>query len=43
VPAAPAGFTTRDWTAIGAGLVLWFVFARWLHPWLIGVAVWPGR
>ncbi len=43
VPASPAGFTTRDWTAIGAGLVLWFVFARWLHPWLIGVAVWPGR
>jgi uncharacterized membrane protein len=43
LPVAPGGFTTRDWTAIGAGLVLWFVFARWLHPWLIGVAVWPGR
>ncbi|MGL4439159.1 MAG: NnrU family protein [Bosea sp. (in: a-proteobacteria)] len=43
VPAAPTGFTQRDWIAIGAGLVLWFAFARWLHPWLIGVAVWPGR
>ena len=42
-PATPAGFTSRDWIAIGAGLVLWFVFARWLHPLLIGVAVWPGR
>ena len=40
---APSGFTSRDWIAIGAGLVLWFVFARWLHTWLIGVAVWPGR
>lgn len=42
VPAA-SGFTQRDWIAIGAGLVLWFVFARWLHPLLIGVAAWPGR
>ncbi len=40
---AASGFTSRDWIAIGAGLVLWFVFARWLHPLLIGVAVWPGR
>jgi uncharacterized membrane protein len=43
VPTSPGSFTMRDWSAIGAGLVLWFVFARWLHPWLIGVAVWPGR
>lgn len=43
LPSAPAGFTQRDWIAIGVGLVLWFVFARWLHPLLIGVAVWPGR
>jgi len=43
LPVAPAGFTQRDWIAIGAGLVLWFVFARWLHPLLIGVGVWPGR
>ena len=42
LPAA-SGFTQRDWIAIGAGLVLWFVFARWLHPLLIGVAAWPGR
>ncbi len=43
LPARPAGFTSRDWSAIVIGLALWFVFARWLHPWLIGVAVWPGR
>lgn len=43
LPAVPQGFTQRDWIAIGAGLLLWFAFARWLHPWLIGVAVWPGR
>ncbi len=40
---AAQGFIMRDWLAIGGGLALWFVFARWLHPWLIGVAVWPGR
>jgi uncharacterized membrane protein len=38
----PAGFTQRDWIALGAGLALWFVFARWLHAWLIGVSAWPG-
>jgi uncharacterized membrane protein len=43
MPARPAGFTQRDWIALGAGLVLWFVFARWLHAWLIGVSAWPGR
>jgi uncharacterized membrane protein len=42
-PARPAGFTSRDWIALAAGLVLWFVFARWLHTWLIGVSAWPGR
>ncbi len=36
------GWTQRDFVAIGAGLALWFVFARWLHPWWIGVSVWPG-
>ncbi len=40
---AASGFTSRDWIAIGVGLVLWFVFARWLHALLIGVSVWPGR
>jgi uncharacterized membrane protein len=43
VPTATGGFIQRDWIALGAGLALWFVFAKWLHPWLIGVAVWPGR
>jgi uncharacterized membrane protein len=43
VLSVPKGFTQRDWIAIGAGLLLWFAFARWLHPWLIGVAVWPSR
>jgi uncharacterized membrane protein len=42
-PPKPAGFTQRDWIALGLGLVLWFVFARWLHTWLIGVSAWPGR
>lgn len=39
----PSSFTQRDWIAIGAGLLLWFAFARWLHLWLIGVTVWPGK
>lgn len=43
LPSGSTGFTQRDWIAIGAGLLLWFAFAMWLHPWLIGVAVWPGR
>jgi uncharacterized membrane protein len=42
-PPRPASFTQRDWIALGGGLLLWFVFARWLHPWLIGVSAWPGR
>lgn len=41
-PPKPAGFTQRDWMALGAGLVIWFIFARWLHSWLIGVSAWPG-
>ena len=28
----------RDALAVVAGLVLWGIFALWLHPWLIGVA-----
>lgn len=31
-----------DLLAIGAGTLAWYVFARWLHPLLIGVSVWPG-
>ncbi|GLS42349.1 NnrU family protein [Methylobacterium brachythecii] len=39
---APAGWR-RDATAVIGGIVVWFVFARFLHPLLIGVAVWPGQ
>lgn len=39
--AAPAGWR-NDAAAVAVGLVAWFVFARWLHPLLIGVPVWPG-
>lgn len=39
--AAPAGWR-NDGAAVAVGLVAWFVFARWLHPVLIGVQVWPG-
>jgi uncharacterized membrane protein len=37
----PSGWR-NDAAAVVIGLVAWFVFARWLHPWLIGVPVWPG-
>ncbi len=39
--AAPAGWR-NDAIAVAVGTVAWFAFARWLHPWWIGVAVWPG-
>ena len=39
--AAPAGWR-NDALALGVGTAVWFVFARWLHPSWIGVAVWPG-
>lgn len=39
--AAPSGWG-NDVGAVVGGTALWFVFARWLHPWLIGVPVWPG-
>jgi uncharacterized membrane protein len=39
--AEPAGWR-NDVIAIVLGTVLWFVFARWLHPLLIGVPVLPG-
>ncbi|TDR93696.1 NnrU family protein [Enterovirga rhinocerotis] len=32
-----------DLAAFGIGTAAWFVFARWLHPMLIGVSVWPGQ
>lgn len=31
------GPVTRDVTAVALGLVLWVIFALWLHAWLIGV------
>lgn len=40
--AAPAGWR-NDVASLAVGLVAWFAFAYWLHPLLIGVAVWPGR
>jgi uncharacterized membrane protein len=41
-PAVNEGGWTRDVAAVAIGTVAWFVFARWLHPALIGVSVWPG-
>jgi len=40
--AAPAGWR-NDAIAVSVGLVTWFVFAKYLHPLLIGVAAWPGQ
>lgn len=39
--AAPAS-TRADAIALVLGTLAWYVFARWLHPLLIGVPVWPG-
>ncbi len=33
----PPGRLSRTLLAIGAGVVIWLVFAFWLHGWLIGV------
>ena len=38
---APSGWG-NDIAAVAVGTIAWFVFARWLHPLLIGVPVWPG-
>ena len=40
--AAPAGWR-NDAIAVVVGLVAWFVFGKYLHPLLIGVAAWPGQ
>jgi uncharacterized membrane protein len=37
----PSGWR-NDILALAIGTVLWFAFARWLHPLLIGVPAWPG-
>ena len=40
--AAPAGWR-NDALAVVIGLGVWFVFGKYLHPLLIGVAAWPGQ
>ena len=40
--AAPAGWR-NDALAVVIGLGVWFVFAKYLHPLLIGVVAWPGQ
>lgn len=39
---APAGWR-NDAIAVAAGTAAYMAFALWLHPWLIGVNVLPGR
>ncbi len=41
-PAAPRGWR-NDALAVAIGVAVWFVFARYLHLWLIGVSAWPGK
>jgi uncharacterized membrane protein len=41
--AAAAPSMRNDALAIAIGTVAYIVFAIWLHPWLIGVPVVPGR
>lgn len=40
--ATPAGWR-NDALAVAMGFVVWFVFGKYLHPLLIGVAAWPGQ
>ncbi|HEY8382444.1 MAG TPA: NnrU family protein [Microvirga sp.] len=42
-PVAPPRGFRNDAIAIAIGTVAYIAFAIWLHPWLIGVAVVPGR
>ena len=37
-PVPTASFNKNDVIAIVGGLILYFVFALWIHVWLIGVA-----
>ena len=41
-PDTPAGFR-NDALALGIGTAAFLVFAIWLHPRWVGVAVWPGQ
>ncbi|KAA2244005.1 NnrU family protein [Salinarimonas soli] len=42
-PAVAAGGLRNDLMAVGIGTAAYLAFAVWLHPWLIGVNVLPGR
>ncbi len=42
-PAAPPKGLRNDALAIVIGTVAYIAFVVWLHPWLIGVPVLPGR
>ena len=42
-PAAEPAGVRNDLLAVATGTAAYLAFAIWLHPWLIGVAVWPGR
>lgn len=43
VDLAPGPTRVRpDIVAVVVGTIVFYVFARWLHPLLIGVSVWPG-
>lgn len=39
---APVGWR-RDIIAVVAGIAVWLLFGRYLHPLLIGVPAWPGQ
>ena len=41
-PATATASPRNDILAVAIGTVAWFVFAKWLHPLLIGVVVMPG-
>ena len=42
-PAAAPARGRNDLLALAVGTAAFLVFAIWLHPWWIGVTVWPGR
>ena len=42
-PAVAVGGWRNDLLAAGIGTAAYIAFALWLHPWLIGVKVVPGR
>ena len=42
-PVAPPAGLRNDILAVAIGTAAYLGFAIWGHPWLIGVAVWPGQ